>query len=1411
MFTIFRAPPRPVEKLPSEGVQIDAPLPAPPPDRRPVWVRMMPLIMVVMMVGMIAMFAVMGLRALTSMIFIVPMMTMMIIMHLSQMRGASGAGEDIEQQIEEYDLALREKRREIHEQGQAMHNLRTTCFPHPADLQSLVGTEEMWQADPSPEIGRVVAPEDDADPSAKNLTSNPYLRARVGIGVAPLYPRLKRADEVVPEMLEPATMVRYQRAMNTLSVVANLPIDINLAEYPAYALRGPEASRLELARAMTMSLAFNHRPSHLNIGIITDDPAAWEWTKWLPHVEDTSRVEKGLGARLLTWSSIEEFAAHHAAGIERLRSAADNERPAHLLLIVDTPEQVVAWPPNIAGGVRGMTWLVVRYGSDLVSEENSRILIEGDRVSTIRDWDAAARDHISIRAAEAFARSMYRFRPRGYGIGGVVEDSRPEHVPDFFEALRINDIETHDLVKVWRENAYTDEIKVPFGYMRDGDEIRPELSYLNFYEENRDGNGPHGAIAGRTGSGKSYFLRSIVLSLVSKYGPDKVALILADFKGGSTFLGMDELPHTVANISNLEHAFELVDRLGAVLEGEVVRREEFIMTEKRCKDIFEYREQQSRHPNDPSWPALPDLIVIIDEYGEFLKTRPDYLKLLERVGSVGRALGLHLVLCSQFIDQSVLGEMGAHLSFRYSLAVNSPQHSMAMLGTDAAASMVGGKLRGKILRKFSSDHAPVEVVAFHHEAPYVRRSVVERSRSGGVDGDSVGDVVVPFDLFTDRGFTPVVEGEVVEVDEVATADKMSDVLLEKVTRLRDMKTLDLWKPSLREPMSLSTAVGGLTREHTGLRIRIGDLDAPKRHMRLPWFMDFGGAVPHQVIAGGGKSGRTTLLQTLVVGGCLQHGPGRLAFMLADYGAGKLGEVKGSPNVAAYAQPGDEDTVSRILGEARRLIELRLSVMVDREVSAMDAYLASKAVDPVPGDPYGYVIVAVDGIGGFLGEDGESRRERAKLLRPILDRGAAVGVHLVYTADTMGSAMAGNATYHTADVTGGVQLPAADYTGAKLPGDIRMSLPGLLPIDQPGRSYDLATDLQARTMLPINREIEPDRVELGMPVFVTTDHGAEIRELCAQLSTAFSGQAVAPVLPAAARINFETVWDQFAPLVDPKRRPMRTMFPLGVRIDTLELAPVPDFSQNLLVYGEKQSGRTNALRLVMESVMRQYTPKEAAVIVIDPMRGLIGERDRLYSRGFMQPARFSEGADGERTKVSPPGYITSEDDLRDTVRKLAKLMHSRKPGDETTAEQLADRTYFSGKEVYVFIDNFFRLAEGHAARTVFDEDNGAPESVTKLLASAEDLGVHFIVSDDTGFAERVKVSPFLLALREKMMAPILQLAGQPSSGTPIAQAFHLKPSRWRAGQGRLITDVETYAPVQLALLDTGEGSVRGTAP
>ncbi|WP_053122589.1 FtsK/SpoIIIE domain-containing protein [Mycolicibacterium conceptionense] len=647
----------------------------------------------------------------------------------------------------------------------------------------------------------------------------------------------------------------------------------------------------------------------------------------------------------------------------------------------------------------------------------------------------------------------------------VALDDGYRHIPDFFEALGIEDIDTHDFRAVWERNAASGSLRIPHGYVRDGDLITPELSYLDFLEESLGGNGPHGAVAGRTGSGKSYFLRSIVLSLAALYSPEDVSLILGDFKGGATFLGMDKLPHTVASISNLENTIELVDRLGGVISGEVSRREEFLTSDKGCKDIYEYHQKRREHPDSHEWPALPHLIIIIDEFGELLRERPGYFETLIRVARVGRSLGIHLLMSSQFIDKTVAGDLFDHLSFRFALSLNSPMHSISMIGSDDAATMIGGTVKGKVLRKYGTDPLPVEVVGFHHEAPLI------------------------------------VSGQV-----GAPQTSMANALIDRLSKLDAPRPTAMWTSSLRVPRSLPSAPK-LNKETKGMRIRIGVLDAPEHHTTLPWYLDFGGQRPHYVIAGGPKSGRSTTLRTMVISGALTHGPQRLAFMLLDGDDAALAAVSGAPNVAAHIRAGDSAGIDAILEEVDRLIDLRTEMMAAAGHGDFDQYLAAKSSDS--DDPYGYIIVAIDSIGTFLGDN---RADQASKLHRIIESGHRVGVHLVFTADSSSAYSTGNTPHYTIELPESVQLPSSDYSGARMPAEVRITLPDRIPSDQPGRSFDVTTMLQARVMLPINREITADAMRRGMAVYNVHDYTGEVRALAEQIAHAYADEKVPVTTP-----------------------------------------------------------------------------------------------------------------------------------------------------------------------------------------------------------------------------------------------------------------------------------------------------------
>ena len=155
--------------------------------------------------------------------------------------------------------------------------------------------------------------------------------------------------------------------------------------------------------------------------------------------------------------------------------------------------------------------------------------------------------------------------------------------------------------------------------------------------------GPHGLVIGATGSGKSEFLRTLVLGLAMTHSPEQLNMVLVDFKGGATFAGMSEMPHVSAVITNLAQELTLVDRMQDALSGEMVRRQELLREAGNFASIRDY--EKARAAGEDLAP-MPSLFIVVDEFSEMLAAKPEFIDLFVAIGRLGRSLGLHLLLAS---------------------------------------------------------------------------------------------------------------------------------------------------------------------------------------------------------------------------------------------------------------------------------------------------------------------------------------------------------------------------------------------------------------------------------------------------------------------------------------------------------------------------------------------------------------------------------------------------------------------------------------------------------------------------------------------------------------------------------------------------------------------------------------------
>lgn len=523
---------------------------------------------------------------------------------------------------------------------------------------------------------------------------------------------------------------------------------------------------------------------------------------------------------------------------------------------------------------------------------------------------------------------------RRAGIGAVALDG----------LLGLGPLDGLDAAAAWAARADADLLRVPIGIDdTSGDPVRLDLKEVAL-----GGTGPHGLVVGTTGSGKSELLRTLVVALAATHHPDDLALVLVDFKGGATFAGLGALPHVAGSITNLAGDEALLDRFHLALGGEQRRRQE-VLAAGGAAGIVEHRAARRAGAD---LPALPHLVVVIDEFAELLAARPDFLELFVAIGRLGRSLGVHLLFASQQLDEGRLRGLEGNLGYRVALRTATANDSRAVLGTTAAATLPPEPGLG-----FLKD---VGGEAVRFKAALVSSPAGERSAMDAVIRAAV-----------------------------AAAPKVHQV----------------WLPPLDAAYALDELIGPVTRDgdrgwsaaawpdRGRLRVPIGVVDRPAEQRRATHVVDLAGAEASLAIVGGPQSGKTTAVRTLLAGLFATHTPTEVAASLVDFGGG-LAPFAGDPHVGVVADRSEPALAVRALRDAIALLDRREARFRSLGIDSMAEYRAQRRDGLHLDDPVGDLVVVIDGWTGLKAvlDDADN------VIAGLASRGAALGVHVVVTAN-----------------------------------------------------------------------------------------------------------------------------------------------------------------------------------------------------------------------------------------------------------------------------------------------------------------------------------------------------------------------------------------------------------------------------
>ena len=486
----------------------------------------------------------------------------------------------------------------------------------------------------------------------------------------------------------------------------------------------------------------------------------------------------------------------------------------------------------------------------------------------------------------------------------------------FLEMYNVSKIEQLNIQNRWKENNPTLNLSTPIGVHTNGD-----LFKLDLHEKYH---GPHGLVAGSTGSGKSEFIITYLLSLAINYHPYEVQFVLIDYKGGGlagAFLNKEsgvKVPHLAGTITNLDKSE--INRTLVSIQSELKRRQRVFNQVKdslgeSTMDIYKYqkyfREGAIEEP-------ISHLFIVSDEFAELKSQQPEFMDELISTARIGRSLGVHLILATQKPSGVVNDQIWSNSKFKICLKVQDRSDSMEMLKKPDAASI---KETGRFyLQVGYDDYFDVGQSAWAG-AKYVPSDVVKKK---------IDDSIV---FVNNTGGILKSINNTVKTDTVieANGDQLTNIVkyLYEIGKKNNIKTKQMWLENIPAEIYLNDLVRKYQYKVEPYVIKsiIGEYDNPEAQEQGLLTLDLTntGSV---LIYGMSGSGKANLLTTLIVSTCIYHTPEEVNFYIIDYGAETLKIFSKFPHVGSVVTQDNQELLIDTLVLIEDEIEKRKELFVD---------------------------------------------------------------------------------------------------------------------------------------------------------------------------------------------------------------------------------------------------------------------------------------------------------------------------------------------------------------------------------------------------------------------------------------------------------------------------------------------------
>ncbi len=755
----------------------------------------------------------------------------------------------------------------------------------------------------------------------KRIDQSDFLVVRLGIGRELLDVKINYPEEGFT-IEESELKFEADRLITEFKFIDNVPLGYSLFTNKITAIMGLQKQVVLFTHNLLLQLLTFYSYEDLKIVLFTTEERmnCWQFIKYLPHTFTNERDFRFFSTHSFSCKELCDYLNLIInMRVEQANNKKDNFKPHYLILIdgFDAIYQndVIKNLTEIEENIGFSLLILENIMSKLPSKCNNFISLDGANSKVLKNaydeqtqlfFKEEIHDHINmLQIAKNMANIPIEFQEGFKELPNSIS---------FLEMEHVGKVSQLNIINRWQSNDATTSLKAEVGV-----DERADFMYLDLHEKYH---GPHGLIAGMTGSGKSEFIITYILSMAINYSPDDVAFILIDYKGGGLAFAFENktngivLPHLAGTITNLDKAE--MDRTLVSIDSEIKRRQQ-IFNEARDAlgestiDIYKYqrfyKEGRLKEP-------IPHLFIISDEFAELKAQQPEFMDNLISVARIGRSLGVHLILATQKPSGVVNDQIWSNTKFRVCLKVQDESDSKEMLKRPEAASL---KQTGRFYLQVGYDeYFSLGQSAWCGAKYYPSDKIIKQV-----------DKSVNYINEQGRIIKSIEASNSIKIE--AQGEQLSAILNEviSVSQETNKKARRLWLPNipeilLEEELEKRYQVG---HERFHVTSILGEYDAPERQEQGLVLYDFL-KDGNTIIYGNDGAEREMLLNTLIYSSIKNHGTDELNYYIIDYGSESLRKYKSLLHVGGIVFAGEDEKFYNLLKLIKEEITKRKKLFSD---------------------------------------------------------------------------------------------------------------------------------------------------------------------------------------------------------------------------------------------------------------------------------------------------------------------------------------------------------------------------------------------------------------------------------------------------------------------------------------------------